>query len=62
MAISMSEEARAAMRSYKREYMKKWRAANPDRVQANNARYWEKKAALEKQTNDGGTDNAENET
>lgn len=62
MAISMSDEARAAMRTYKREYMRRWRAANPDRVQANNARYWQKKAALEKRADSGGTNYAEDET
>lgn len=40
----LSAAARDARRKYKREYMRKWRAANPDRVKANNARYWEKKA------------------
>ncbi len=28
----------------KRAYMKKWRAKNRDKVKANNARYWERKA------------------
>lgn len=50
--ILLTESARAA----KREYEKKWRAANPDRVKAKNHRYWEKKATERK-----GEDNAENE-
>lgn len=45
MADNMSEAAREEQRKYKREYMRKWRAANPERVKANNARYWERKAA-----------------
>lgn len=28
----------------KRAYMKEWRAKNRDKVKANNARYWERKA------------------
>lgn len=41
----MSEAAIAARRKYKREYMRKWRAANKDKVAANNRRYWERKAS-----------------
>lgn len=41
----LSERAREAQRRYKREYMRKWRAENKDKVIAINARYWEKKAA-----------------
>lgn len=37
----MTESAREA----KREYEKRWRAANPDKVRAKNRRYWEKRAA-----------------
>lgn len=44
MAEKMSEAAREEQRKYKREYMKRWRAAHPDRVKAINARYWEKRA------------------
>lgn len=36
----MTEEAKKA----KNEYMKQWRKKNPDKVKANTARYWEKKA------------------
>ena len=28
----------------RRAYYKAWRAANPEKVKANNARYWERKA------------------
>ena len=42
---TMSEAARKAQRDYKREYMRKWRAANKDKVAANNRRYWERRAA-----------------
>lgn len=37
----MSSEAIAA----RREYQKKWREKNPDKVREKNARYWEKRAA-----------------
>lgn len=43
----MSEAAREMQRRYKREYMRKWRAANKDRVAANNRRYWEARARKE---------------
>lgn len=33
----------------RREYQRAWRAANRDKVKANNARYWERKAAAERQ-------------
>ena len=42
--VSMSEEAKAAQREYKREYMRRWRAENKDLVAKNNAAYWERKA------------------
>ena len=45
MSITMSEAAKTAQREYKREYMRKWRAANKDKVSENNRRYWERKAA-----------------
>lgn len=37
----MSEQAKQA----KREYERKWRAANKEKVKAIKDRYWEKKAA-----------------
>lgn len=40
----MTEDARQA----KREYERKWRAENKDRVKAIRARYWEKKAERER--------------
>lgn len=43
----MSEAARRAQREYKRLYMRRWRAANRERVAANNARYWERVALRE---------------
>lgn len=33
----------------RREYYRAWRAANPEKVKANNARYWERKAERERQ-------------
>ena len=41
----LSEAAQAVQREYKREYMRRWRAINKERVAANNRRYWERKAA-----------------
>lgn len=37
----MNEQARAARRAYKREWAKK----NPDKIRAQQERYWNKKAA-----------------
>lgn len=37
----MTEEAKEARRAYKRE----WAKRNPDKIRAQQARYWEKKAA-----------------
>ena len=34
----------AAAIQARREYQRQWRARNPDKVRANNQRYWEKKA------------------
>lgn len=36
----MTEQAREAMRAYKRQ----WAKNNPDKVKAQQARYWERKA------------------
>lgn len=55
----MSEEAKAARRAYKRkwaaanrerirEYKRAWDKNNKDKVEAAQARYWEKKAQAEK--------------
>lgn len=40
---SLSSEERAAIKA-RREYQRKWRAANKDRVKENNRRFWLKKA------------------
>lgn len=40
----LRQEILAENRAYKREYMRKWRAKNKDRVKANNERYILKKA------------------
>lgn len=37
----MTEQAKEAQRAYKRE----WARRNPEKVKAQQARYWEKKAA-----------------
>lgn len=39
--MQMSDQAIMA----RREYQKKWRDKNPDKVRAKNARYWERQAA-----------------
>ncbi len=44
----MSVDAIAA----RREYQKKWRKANPDKVREKNRRYWEKVAAKRKEAQD----------
>ena len=36
-------ETAAAAREARREYQRRWRASNPDKVRAANQRYWEKK-------------------
>lgn len=38
--FSLSEEAKEAQREYK----KRWRAKNPDKVRESNRKYWERKA------------------
>lgn len=38
----LSEEAK----QQRREYQRKWRAANPDKVREIQLRYWEKRAAI----------------
>ena len=47
--IALSDEAREAQREYKRNYMREWRARNKDKVQENNRKYWERKAAKAKE-------------
>jgi len=39
--VNLSKEARQALREYKR----KWRAENKDRIKKYNERYWERRAA-----------------
>lgn len=41
--MTMTEQAREA----KREYMRKWRRENKDKVKQHQARYWERKAQEE---------------
>lgn len=43
----MSDAAKEAQRKYKREYMRKWRAENKEKVAANNRKYWERRAERE---------------
>lgn len=42
--MSMSQEALDARRKYKREWAKKYREANPERMKKIEETYWEKKA------------------
>lgn len=37
-------------------YARKWRAANPDKVRANNAKYWLRRAAKEAAKKEAGKD------
>lgn len=52
--IFLTEEAR----NTKREYERKWRADNPDKVRAKNHRYWEKKAAEKREGDELAEDKA----
>ncbi len=36
----------------RREYYRRWRAANPEKVREKNIRYWEKRAEREKEIRD----------
>lgn len=40
----------------RREYYRKWRAENKDKVRENNARYWKKRALKKLEEQDGSTD------
>jgi hypothetical protein len=40
----LSQQARAKRCQYMREYMKKWRRKNPEKVREMNRRYWERLA------------------
>lgn len=53
MSITLSEEAKRARREYKRN----WQRNNPDKVKAQQARYWQNKANKEKLKN-GQTQNS----
>lgn len=41
--FTLSEAAKKVQREYKR----RWRAANPDKVRESNRRYWERRAQLQ---------------
>lgn len=47
------KDIEALAREMKREYFRKWRAANKDKVKENNRRYWEKKALKKRRQNNG---------
>lgn len=53
--MTMSESALQA----KREYERKWRAENKERMKAIRARYWEKKAKKEQENENKEAENAE---
>ena len=42
------KELREAAASARREYKRAWRRKNKEKVAANNRRYWERKALLQK--------------
>ena len=44
MAIILSEEAKAARRTYLRIYLREWHARNPEKKEMYMVRYWEKQA------------------
>lgn len=46
---ALNEEYSAAAREVQRAYYREWRKKNPDKVKEKNRRYWEKKAAEEKE-------------
>lgn len=50
--VFLSDEAKKARSEYARE----WRRKNPDRVRANNQRYWQKKAAQRKEADNAAKD------
>lgn len=43
----MDEEKKKAAAEARNAYAREWRAKNPDKVRANNKRYWERKAERE---------------
>lgn len=55
----MSEYVREQQLKKKREYYKRWRANNPDKVKASQAKYWTRKAEESRSANNdqqnGGT-------
>lgn len=59
-------EIREAANAYNRAYMREWRKKNPDKVRANQRRYWTKKALEAKraaeQSEGGVTDGNEHDT
>lgn len=52
----LSDAAREEQRRYKREYMRKWRAENPDKVAKNTLAYWERRAKRRFEVNDEQTE------
>lgn len=50
--FSLSERAKEARRQYYREYMRKYRKQNPEKIQEATKRFWERRAQeLENQQN-----------
>lgn len=43
----MNEDEKKLAAETRNAYARKWRAANPDKVRANNANYWLRRAAKE---------------
>jgi len=41
---ALSDAAKEAKRKYQREYARKWRKENPEKVKESHQKYWEKKA------------------
>ena len=52
----MDETEKKRAREARNAYARKWRAANPDKVRANNANYWLRKANKEVAKQDSTTE------
>jgi len=53
------EKIKRAIRLMQREYLQKWRKANPDKVKQYNANYWRRKVL---KNQEGGNQNGSNAT
>ena len=56
MKTELSEQAKAA----RREYQRKWRAKNKDKIKAQNKRYWERQGKELSSESEAANEQAEN--